>query len=275
MHNANGFTLFAGALIATSVCASFAAADPPEAPPPAESSDDPHRFALGENLLANGDFEQGEGSQPLAWQTVDGLSSFWVEDADPDHGKVMKLDTDVLQTQAYQWWERLLAGSTAEEAPLKALTVEPKYDTLAGLDGVWFWSDPVPVERGKQYWLTVDVKGPGMKVFMRGYPKEPDLAFGADEGALQGYLLKQRGEFRNERGRRLFRHQYVWDSWFPAGGDTQNWRTYSRREKPFSPTKNTPNVKYVRVMLYPYWPPAVYHIDNVRLTEYRAPDAAP
>jgi hypothetical protein len=49
---------------------------------------------------------------------------------------------------------------------------------------------------------------------------------------------------------------------------SKEWITHSRREKPFSPTKNTPSVKYVRVLLYPFWPPGEYYVDNVRLTEY-------
>jgi hypothetical protein len=36
---------------------------------------------------------------------------------------------------------------------------------------------------------------------------------------------------------------------------------------PFSPTKNTPNVRYIRVVLLPYWPPATYYVDNVKLLE--------
>ena len=46
------------------------------------------------NLVANGDFEAGDAT-PSGWQTIDGLSSFWVKDADPKHGKVLKFDTDV------------------------------------------------------------------------------------------------------------------------------------------------------------------------------------
>jgi hypothetical protein len=57
----------------------------------------------------------------------------------------------------------------------------------------------------------------------------------------------------------------------PAGG-SDTWQTYSRREKPFSPTKETPSVKYVRVMLLPYRPPATYYVDNVKLLEVLAPD---
>ena len=39
--------------------------------------------------------------------------------------------------------------------------IEATSDTLAGNDGVWYWSDYIPVKKGKAYWLTVDAKGPG------------------------------------------------------------------------------------------------------------------
>jgi hypothetical protein len=53
-----------------------------------------------------------------------------------------------------------------------------------------------------------------------------------------------------------------------ALGGSDEWKTYSRRKMPFRPTANTPSVKYVRVMILPTWPPGVYYIDNVRLTEF-------
>ncbi len=219
----------------------------------------------GENLIPNGDFEKGKDT-PDGWQTIDGLSSFRVDDPDGKRGKVLKLDTDVLQSQAYEWWAKTLENAEPKEAPEKHRTAEPKYDTLAGLDGVWFWSDFIPVERGKSYWLTVDVKGPGMKVFMRGYPGKESTAFGADEAAFQGWLIDRAGKFKNERGRTKFKQKYIWSAWMPAGGSDQ-WQTYSRREMPFSPTNNTPTVKFVRVMIYPYWPPATYYVDNIKLFE--------
>ena len=105
-----------------------------------------------------------------------------------------------------------------------------------------------------------------MKVFLRGYPEKGPAAFGADAAAFQGYLLGLAGKFDNKRGRKGFLKKYVWDAWMSAGG-SDDWRTYARREMPFEPTKNTPNVQYVRVMIYPYWPPATYYVDNVRLLE--------
>lgn len=224
-----------------------------------------------QNLLPNGDFERGEDT-PTAWQTIDGLTSFWVEDPDPKHGKVMKFDTDVLQSQAYQWWGKIVDGASPAVAPKKQPTVEPKYDTLAGLDGVWFYSDYIAVEPGKSYWLTVDVKGPGILVWLVGYPDKPDTTFGADQGALQQYLNEAQGRAEpQQRGRPAFIHKYVWKGQMAAGGSNE-WKTYSRRAKPFQPTKNTPKVRYVRVLIYPFWPPGTYYVDNVRLVEYRPPE---
>lgn len=224
------------------------------------------------NLLPNGDFEAGTDT-PAGWQTVDGLSSFWVRDDDPAHGKVLRFDTDVLQSQAYDWWSRIAQGASPREAPAKQATTEPKYDTLAGLDGVWFWSDPVPVEKGKAYWLTLDVKGPPLLAWLVGYPEKPDLAFGADEAAFQEALAARRtGKAPDTtRQRRVFVHKYVWKGQLAAGGSSDRWKTYARRAKPFRPTAVTPNVKYVRVLILPFWPPAAYAVDNVRLVAVDEP----
>jgi hypothetical protein len=221
----------------------------------------------GENLLPNGNFEAGEVT-PDHWQTVDGLSSFWVKDKDPARGHVLKFDSDVNQSQAYPWWAKIAEGSSPLKAPVKIPTTPPKYDTLAGLDGVWFWSDPIAIEKRKQYWLTLDAKGAGMLVWLVGYPEKPDTSFAADAGAVRQYFEKVKGTAPpNERNRKAFIHKYVWKGQMKVGASS-DWQTFSRRKKPFSPTKYTPTVKYVRVLLYPFWPPGEYFVDNVRLVEY-------
>ena len=40
-------------------------------------------------------------------------------------------------------------------------------------------------------------------------------------------------------------------------------------KQPFRPTANTPSVKYVRVLIFPFWPPGEYYVDNVRLYEVK------
>jgi hypothetical protein len=231
------------------------------------------------NLIPNGDFEAGDGT-PTGWQTVDGLTSYWVKDDDPKHGKVIKFDTDVYQQEGYDWWVKIAQGkATAKDAPKKTMTVGDKYDTIAGNDGVWFWSDPIPVDKGKAYWLTIDAKGPAMMAWLFGYPEKPKTDFGADEGAFQEYLTaKISGKPKDvSRGHESFIHNYVWKGQLSTLGGSDEWKTYSREKMPFRPTAHTPNVKYVRVMILPTWPPGVYTIDNVKLTEIedKGDDAKP
>jgi len=224
------------------------------------------------NLVANGDFEAGEGT-PTGWQTIDGLSTFWVKDDDAKHGKVIKFDTDVYQSQAYEWWVKLVKGASPKDAPKKIATKGDKYDTLAGLDGVWFWSDYIPVEEGKAYWLTMDVKGPGILAWLVGYPEKGSTAFGSENGAVQDALKEGiiKKPVEKKRGHDPFIHTYVWKGQMAAGG-SKEWKTYSRRKLPFRPTVSAgkPNgVKFVRVMIYPFWPPATYYVDNVKLVEWQ------
>lgn len=248
----------------------------------------------GKNLVPNGDFENGT-TGPAHWQTVDGLSTFYVTDPDPKHNKCIKFDTDILQTQGYEWWARF-AGPEAvraifhtvgqpvwaagivpprpQDAPKKLPTVEPKYDTLAAFDGVWYWSDFFPVERGKAYWLTLDAKGPGMMVWLVGYPEKYEPFFGSDAKALIGYLRDRhlpKGT-PQKRNHNALIARYVYRGQMSVGG-SKDWQTYSRKEKLFRPTSVTPEVKYCRILILPFWPPGEYFVDNVRLVEVPDPMA--
>lgn len=262
---------FAALLVAMALA--FARPLPAEEPRAAPGSS-----LLGErNLIPNGDFELGGDHGPTGWQKIDGLTSFWVKDADPKHGKVLKFDTDVRQDQAYKWWVKIMDGASPKDAPLKIPTVEPKYDTLAGLDGVWYFSDDIPVEKGKSYWFSMDVKGPEMLIWVLGYKDKPDLSFGADEGAILQYyeLSKKYGDYpiadppgEQKRGHKSLIHKYQFKGQVKVGGSNE-WKTYSRGEQPIMPTKMTPDVRYLRVILLPLWPPATTYVDNVRLVEFK------
>src|SRR5258708_318129 len=158
---------------------------------PAPEETKPKEKPGAKNLIPNGDFEAGADS-PTGWQPVDGLTSFWVNGPDGKRGKVLKFDTDVLQSQGYDWWVKISKGAKAKDAPKKLPTTPPKYDTLAGLDGVWYWSDFIPIEKGKSYWLTLDVKGtPDVMAWLVGYEKKGETAFGAEAGAFQEYLKEK------------------------------------------------------------------------------------
>ncbi len=85
---------------------------------------------------------------------------------------------------------------------------------------------------------------------------------------MKQYFEKVKGTApANERMRTAFIRKNTWKGQLKIGA-SKDWQTFSRRAKPFHPTKYTPTVKYVRVLLYPFWPPGEYYVDNVRLVEY-------
>jgi hypothetical protein len=224
------------------------------------------------NLVPNGDFEKGTET-PDGWQVVDGLTTFWIDDPDGKRGKILKVDTDVLQSQGYDWWVKIAKGAKAKDAPKKLPTTPPKYDTLAGLDGVWIWSDFIPIKKGQAYWLTIDVKGePDVMAWLVGYEKKESNAFGADANAFQEYLKEKTSGKPLDRKRNFegFINKYTWrgqlNARYAKNLET-GWRRWTRDKMPFRPTKMTPKVKFVRVLILPYWPPGVTYLDNVRLTE--------
>jgi len=230
------------------------------------------------NLIRNGGFDAPaeDAAHPAHWQSVDNLVWRWIDAPDEeDRGKVIKIDTDVKQKQAYRWWiQRFVHGQGLAAAPEKAKTTPPKYDTIAGLDGGFYWSHWIPVKQGGAYRVYVDAKGPASLVFMRGYEEKPELFFADEHPSVQEVFRKARGESEvDERGRpKVYRLRYIYTTKFRVGG-SKRWKTYTH-EMPRHPNSRqiTEGVRWVRIMLYPHWPPGVYWYDNVRVVEV-APDA--
>src|SRR5262249_8830119 len=136
-----------------------------------------------------------------------------------------------------------------------------------------YWSDFIPVQKGKAYWLTIDVKGePDVMAWLVGYEKKESTSFGADAGAFQEYR-KEKTTGKPKENKRLFEgfiNKYTWRGQLNnryAKKLPNGWRQMTRNKLPFRPTKFTPKVKFVRVLILPSWPPGVCYIDNVRLTE--------
>jgi hypothetical protein len=231
-------------------------------PPPSEAV-----LQQASNCVVNGDFETAGASGPAGWQMVENLMSFWVADEDPAHGKAMKFDTDVTIKQAYEWWARMLEGASPKDAPAKIPA--NGVGTLADFDGFWFWSDPFPVTPGKAYWLTADVRGPSMTVWLIGYPEKPDVSFGADAVVFQEWLRERAGEPPDNLKQSTFTHKYVWKGSLVCGGSGR-WAAYARRGKHFRPTANTPGVRFLRVMIQPC-APGIYYVDNIRVVELDDP----
>lgn len=199
----------------------------------------------GRNLVKGGDFERGDRKSPAGWQRPDGLTSFWVK-ADRKHGRSIRIDTDVLNSQ-FRAREDEMQKALEEKRepappPTKKPTRPPKYDTVAGNDGVHFVSDRIPIDPAKHYRLEVDARVEGKaapKVWIKGYAR-----------------IRSRGGVRD---------RIVWKKALDCVGADREWSTFTTV---FPRTTRIPaRVEYVRIQLYPYWPPAVYWFDNVRLTE--------
>ncbi len=227
-----------------------------------------------ENLLRNGSFDDANATNdaPAHWQAVDNLVWHWTTDpAAPQRGKVLRIDTDVQQRQAYDWWiRRFVKNEPLANAPAKLPTHEPRYDTIGGLDGGWYWSDFIPVKQGGAYKVLIDAKGPGgAQVFIRGYEKQVPLSFGDESPAVQELFRAPRGEPTHDANGRPIRYRlrYTYTTWFALGGGTE-WKTYTHR-KPRHPNSReiTENVRFIRIMIYPFWPAGEYWFDNVRVVE--------
>ncbi len=213
------------------------------------------------DLLVNGAFEKGKDGKPDAWQLPDGLCTFWEK---APGGKCIRIDTDVLRDEflaRQKEVDAFLEAAKGKEregkeakgkdsnrkgpTPLppakpKSPTKEPKHDTVAGVEGVSYASDFIEITPGQDYRLEVDCRTDGgaktPKVFVKGYfldPKRPPE-----------YQKRQKYE------------KYL------ICNACEKWQTSSMV---CSPTAKTPDVKWVRVIIFAYWPPGTYYFDNIRL----------
>ncbi|HEX4141973.1 MAG TPA: hypothetical protein VHY91_00345 [Pirellulales bacterium] len=245
------------------------AAPPPAAPTGGDITvESPPPGAV--NLIKNGDFEtpNAKGDGPAHWQQIDDLVYHWSQAADPAHGRVLHIETDIGQSQAYAWWKKLiLDGAPLREAPAKIH--DDGYASIGGLDGGFYASDLIPIKAGAAYKVYVDCKGPGAKVFIRGYENEVPLSFADEQPAVQEMFATARGEpsLTKEGKARKHRLRYAYQTWFAVGG-SDTWQTYTHRQ-PRHPNGRelTEDVRWIRIQLYPYWPATTYEFDNVRLIE--------
>ncbi|NQT85547.1 hypothetical protein HQ560_02210, partial [bacterium] len=201
--------------------------------------------ARGRNLIQNPSFEKGADT-PVGWSPVDGLCTFWIDRGD-GKGKCIKCDTNVLESQAVPWMQKVRSGKAkAKDAP-KPIPVKPSqiYATIGGLTGVQVYSHYIPVKTNMRYRLSVDIKAKWGGIF---FPK----AFVKGYGDNTDEFTTQKREF--------------YRAYLALRTKTQGkeWETFTRT---FNPSLRNAEVKYMRVMLYAYWPLGDYYWDNIILTE--------
>jgi len=207
----------------------------PEATPEADAKVP----TVGPELVKNGGFETGAKS-PDNWQRIDGLTTFWP--AEGQAAKGLKIVTDVYHDQWVEWQKKYKAGASAGQAPAATPTSGAKYDTVAGIYGVAFDSDPVPVVPGKSYKIGISYKGKSddfffPKLFIRGWAK----VAGEDRVVYDAYLALRCAT---------------------AGKD---WESNVRICE--IPTDTPSPIQYVKLKIYAYWPPGTFYFDNVSMKE--------
>lgn|GEM_PF-2600516 len=193
-------------------------------------------------LVTNGSFEEGitNAASPIGWDRVDGVTSFWIVDPlDPKgHGRVLRMDTDVYESEWKRRQDEMARDPDAPPWPKTPVPERDQYATVGGNHGVSVYSDPMPVEPGRPYRLRLafrtDLASAMAKVWVRGY----------------GTLETKRGP----ESRRLY------DALVTVRRGSPGWKTHSMV---FHPTKATPSVTTMRVMLYGYWPRGGYAFDDV------------
>jgi type II secretion system protein G len=209
-------------------------------------------FAQTANLVANGGFEEGT-KHPAHWDRCDGLTTFWEKDPERP-GKCLRVDSRVSNDDYHARLEEMKLENPPPPKPPRAIK-GPGYDTVGGMDGVPYFSDWIEVKPGATYRLSVDVRSEGgaPKVFVKGYA---ELPFEIDEGG--------RAVTKNLR-------KVVFKVSVDAKGGP-HWKTSTLD---FCPTRERDDVKWIRVMLYAYWPAQTYWFDNVSVTETGQDDGAP
>lgn len=205
-----------------------------------------------ENLVPNGSFEKGAKGNPAKWQRPDGLTSYWVADT-VRKGRCLEIDTDVYKSE-YRARQDEMALDPVPPAKPKTPPVGDKYDTVAGVEGVAFYSDWIAVKPGQYYKLCVDVRTDSGR-------KTPKVF-------VKGYLLDTR--LPEPHQRRVAYRKYLN---CPA---TTAWQTF---ETTFCPTLRGAadtsgagaQVQWIRVMLLPTWPPGRYYFDTVQVVPVEKP----
>lgn len=162
-------------------------------------------------LVPNGTFERGR-SFPLAWDKL------------PSDGSI-------------RW---LSGGGNPGRCVVFTLS-----RAVAEGPGMLYYSDFFPVENGKKYIFSLDIKseGPVPRPFVKGYALAPDV---------HGNIARRRFYQRQSR--------------FVA---TDKWQTYSMTftPRPIPAYRGRFDIKWARVMLYAYLKPGRIYFDNATVRE--------
>jgi hypothetical protein len=190
------------------------------------------------SIVPNGDFSAADKDHPdtpAHWDKPDGLGVQWL--AAPGGGKAIRMDTKLSEQDMVAQWRKV--GIDKWDVP------HAGSGPIAETYGLSFYSDAVPIEAGRAYRLSYDFQGAagGVKVWVRGY-----------------------GEVRKDADHAA-EHRRMWEVF--VNGNAEGAKAlgdgWTRVTQDVTPTKHTPKVTEVKVMLYAYYPAGVYWFRNLRL----------
>jgi hypothetical protein len=204
------------------------------------------------NLVKNGAFEDGE-QHPAAWDRCDDLTTFWEKDS-VRGGKCIRIYTRIDDEEFHRREAEMKLDHPPPPKKPRVIT-GAGYETVGGIDGVHYCSDYIPVKPGLRYTLSVDVRSEGgtPKVFIPGYTEQ---AVELDEHGISVTEMLRRRTYKGDV-------------------DCKGGKDWTTTTFTFCPTGQRDDVKWVRIMLYAYWPLGNYWFDNVKLVEAGADPDAP
>ncbi|MCR4315169.1 MAG: hypothetical protein NUW37_02340 [Planctomycetes bacterium] len=214
-----------------------------QSPPPDDDAPEQVVHEVGVNLLSNGDFESADDEddeRPAGWVPFDGITAFWDRENGVDDSGCVLLDNTPEKDQVYEVWERLRLDGDREQVT-DLVPRQGTYSTIASTYGALCWSEYVGVEPDATYKLSADVKAVGVD----DPEKQPLVMLW-----LKGYI-QHRGRLRVIYKGRKECHDL-----------TDEFQNFSRI---YHPTKQTPRVHTMRVMLVAYFPVGYAWVDNVVL----------
>lgn len=204
------------------------------------------------NLVKNSGFEEGD-KYPKYWDRQDDLTSFWEKDEERG-GKCIRCYTRIDNDEYHA---RVAEMKQANPPPPK----KPReikgegYETVGGIDGVSYYCEWIDVKPAMTYTLTADVRSEGGKpmIFVKGYSEMPVEI--DDKGQTKTVLMKR----------------VTYKIYLDCAG-SKKWKSNTID---FCPTLDREDVKWMRVMLYAYWPPQNYWFDNIAITENGVDSSVP
>ena len=241
-------------------------------PPQYGDEDEPANLKKsGKPVNVNGSFDLF-GKKHTGWDAPDNAGTF-IEDGPRGRGKILRIRTDIERDKWYQYRRNLRMGLASPDNPPK-LKRDTSYGSVAGLEGVHYRSDWIDAKAGQRYWLTADKKGPGAKIFIKGFLDWSGQASGLPESSLARLGLtpekfadlpreKQQAMIKSDARAHPERYRRECYRWYLNCGGSGDWKHHAA---PVPPRGGLPaHVRWIQIQVYCYWPPGEYLWDNVHL----------